>query len=428
MNLVAVVATELEAARRRSLDLLAELPDTELIRQHSPIMSPLVWDLAHVGNYEELWLLREAAGAPPMDAGLDDMYDAFRHPRPNRPALPLLSPSDARGYIAEVRDRTLETLDGLPFANAGPLLAGAFVHGMVVQHEHQHDETMLATLQLMDGEGYRPIAPVPPAGSPPPVPEIRVPAGPFTMGTDDEPWAYDNERPAHVVELPGFWIDATPVTNRRFSDFIEDGGYREPRWWSPEGWDWRTSTGAEHPQFWCGRPGSWSRLRFGWQEAVPDDEPVQHVCWYEADAWARWAGKRLPTEAEWEKAATWSPDGGKRRFPWGDDEPDAERANLDQRHFRPTPVGAYPTGAGALGCQQLVGDVWEWTASDFEPYPGFRAFPYREYSEVFFGSGYKVLKGGSWATHRGSARATFRNWDHPVRRQIFAGFRCARDE
>jgi len=168
-------------------------------------------------------------------------------------------------------------------------------------------------------------------------------------------------------------------------------------------------------------------VRFGWREDLPLDEPVQHVSWHEADAYARWAGKRLPTEAEWEKAASWAPDGTKRPFPWGDDEPTPERANLGQRHFRPAPTGAYPLGASAYGAHHLLGDVWEWTASDFEPYPGFVSFPYREYSEVFFGPGYKVLRGGSWATHPLAVRSTFRNWDFPIRRQIFSGFRCARD-
>jgi gamma-glutamyl hercynylcysteine S-oxide synthase len=169
------------------------------------------------------------------------------------------------------------------------------------------------------------------------------------------------------------------------------------------------------------------RIRFGRREPLPGAEPVQHVCWFEADAYARWAGKRLPTEAEWEKAATWDRVGEKRRYPWGDEEPGDEHANLGQRRFGPAPAGSFPAGASAWGCQQLLGEVWEWTSSDFAPYPGFEAFPYREYSEVFFGSEYKVLRGGSWATHPVVARGTFRNWDYPIRRQIFAGFRCARD-
>ena len=432
------LADELEAVRQRSLDLLSPLDDDALLRQHSPLMSPLVWDLAHVGNYEELWLLREAAGAAPIDAALDDVYDAFRHPRAGRPALPLLGPAESRRYLADVRGRALDALERAVLDHDGggrapgrqALLAGGFVYGMVVQHEHQHDETMLATLQLMAGDGYRPLAPPPPAVvDPPPSGEVYVPAGPFVMGTDTEPFAYDNERPAHVVDLPAFRIDAGPVTNGRYLEFVLDGGYHRSELWEAEGWTWRVDNDVRQPQFWVDEGAAdRSRVRFGFHEDLPLDEPVQHVCWYEADAFARWAGKRLPTEAEWEKAASWTPAGVKRRFPWGDEAPTVGdgRANLGGGSFRPAPVGSYPDGASAYGCHQMVGDVWEWTASDFEPYPGFASFPYREYSEVFFGPDYKVLRGGSWATSPAAVRNTFRNWDYPIRRQIFAGFRCAR--
>jgi gamma-glutamyl hercynylcysteine S-oxide synthase len=423
-------AHELEAVRRRSLDLLAPLDDAALTRQHSPLMSPLVWDLAHVGNYEDLWLVRAAAGQAGVDPALDEMYDAFRHVRADRPGLPLLGPLDARRYISHVRGRALDILEAIELDPGVPLLADAFVVGLVVQHEHQHDETMLATLQLMEGEGYRPVAPVLPSRSTSGPSEVLVPAGGFDMGTDDEAWAYDNERPRHRVDLEAFWIDTWPVTNAAFQAFIDDGGYDRPELWTPEGWAQRCESHLAAPRFWRREgPGSWSRNRFGWIEDVPGDEPVQHVCWYEADAYARWCGKRLPTEQEWEKAARWSPEpaGARSRFPWGDDPVSPTLVNLGGRHFRPAPVGAYPGGASPCGAQQLIGDVWEWTSSDFLPYPGFRSFPYREYSEVFFGPRYKVLRGGSWATDPSAVRITFRNWDYPIRRQIFAGFRCARD-
>ncbi|MDQ6928423.1 MAG: ergothioneine biosynthesis protein EgtB [Actinomycetota bacterium] len=434
LDLKEAVADELEAVRRRSIQLLEPLDESNLVRQHSPIMSPLVWDLAHVGNFEELWLLRAVNGDQPIDAGLDDVYDAFRHPRPNRPSLPLLSPAETRRYLAEVRGRALDVLDRVGFAedtgSGGRLLHDAFVYGMVVQHEHQHDETMLATIQLIDGEGYRPLVPAPFSAAAPAAAELRIAAGPFVLGTDTYPWAYDNERPAHVVDLPAFWIDTTPVTNRRYLDFVHDGGYSDRRWWDDEGWAWRAEGDVEHPQFWAPEgSGSWSRTRFGWHEELPLDEPVQHVSWHEASAFARWDGRRLPTEAEWEKAASWAADGNKRLYPWGDDTVGIDgRANLGQQRFGPAPVGAYPNGVSAYGCHQMVGDVWEWTSSEFEPYSGFASFPYREYSEVFFGAGYKVLRGGSWATHPAAVRNTFRNWDHPIRRQIFTGFRCARDD
>ncbi|MDQ3466437.1 MAG: SUMF1/EgtB/PvdO family nonheme iron enzyme [Actinomycetota bacterium] len=248
------------------------------------------------------------------------------------------------------------------------------------------------------------------------------------MGTSVDPWAYDNERPARIVQLAAYWIDTTPVSVGSYRYFVEDGGYDDARWWTEDGWDWRCRSGKRSPAFWVRDGGTWLRRRFGRVEPLPDEEPVQHVCWYEADAYARWAGRRLPTEAEWEKAASWDPETGtKRRFPWGDEPPSAERVNLGQSRYRPAPVGSFPAGASAVGALQMLGDVWEWTASDFTGHPGFCTFPYAEYSEVFFDAGYKVLRGGSWATDPLACRTTFRNWDYPVRRQIFAGFRTARD-
>ena len=299
---------------------------------------------------------------------------------------------------------------------------------MVVQHEHQHDETMLATHQLRVGPPVIDEGAQLPPGRTPARAEVLVPGGGCTLGTSTDPWAYDNERPAHRALLPSFWIDVLPVSNAAHIAFIEAGGYGDERLWSPPGWAWRCKEALVAPQFWRRDGGTWVRTRFGRDEPVPLDEPVQHVCWYEAEAHARWAGKRLPTEAEWEKACSWDPTARRaRRYPWGDDDPTPERANVSHRACRPAPLGAYPAGASACGAEQMVGDVWEWTSSDFAGYPGFRSFPYREYSEVFFGTEYKVLRGGSWATHPRAIRSTFRNWDYPIRRQIFAGFRLARD-
>ncbi|GGK89622.1 hercynine oxygenase [Sphaerisporangium melleum] len=428
------IAAGLEAVRARSL-AYTDLDDELLVRQHSPIMSPLVWDLAHVGNYEELWVLREAAGLAPLRPEIDEMYDAFAHPRGERPELPLLSPDEARAYIARVRGRVLDVLDAADLSAPDPLCGGGVVFGLVTQHEHQHGETMLATLQLSGhpgppGDGG-PLPPAPPRRAVPRAggaAEVLVPAGPFVAGTSARPFAYDNERPAHRVDLPAYWIDRFPVTNGAYAAFTDGGGYDDPRWWTARGWAWRTRREVRAPLFWTrDAGGAWWRTRFGRAEPVPPDEPVQHVSWYEADAYARWAGRRLPSEAEWEKACGFDPASGRARaFPWGDAEPGPEHANLGHRLSHPAPVGAFPAGASPCGAEQMIGEVWEWTSSWFLPYPGFRAFPYREYSEVFFGRAYRVLRGGSWATHPSAVRATFRNWDHPYRRQIFAGFRCAR--
>jgi iron(II)-dependent oxidoreductase len=246
------------------------------------------------------------------------------------------------------------------------------------------------------------------------------------LGAVDEPWAYDNELVPHDVELGPFFIDRTPVTNEAFAAFVEERGYGSKRLWTPEGWEWRESEDAKAPLYWEQSKDGWTRVRFGRREPVPMNEPVQHVSWYEADAFARWAGKRLPTEAEWERAAGWHERTGKIRYPWGREWTGYE-ASLDHRRFSPAPAGSYSGGESPLGCLQLTGDVWEWTSSFFQSYPGFVAYPYPEYSEVFFGDQYRVLRGGSWATDALVARSTFRNWDYPMRRQIFAGLRCARD-
>jgi gamma-glutamyl hercynylcysteine S-oxide synthase len=426
-DLKETIATDLEGGRERTLGLVEPFTEEELLRSPSRLMSPLVWDLGHCANYEELWLLRNIAGHEPTDPLLDDIYNAFEHPRWERPSLPLLQPEEARAYMHDVRAKSLDVLEKVELTPEERLLDRGFVYGMVVQHEHMHDETMLATIQLMKERPYPPAVEAPRAVVDVPADMVAVPGGPFEMGTSVEPWAFDNERPSHTVDVASFLIDRAPVTNEQYIAFLEAGGYDDARHWTDAGWTWLKETGKTNPGFWSHDGATWTVQRYGRQVPVAPKEPVQHVSFHEAQAFATWAGKRLPTEAEWEKAASWGPDNRKRRFPWGDDALDDAHANLGQRAFGPAEVGAYPSGVSAYGCHQMLGDVWEWTSSDFQPYPGYEWFPYKEYSEVFYGTDYKVLRGGSWATHISSIRNTFRNWDYPIRRQIFAGFRCARD-
>ena len=395
--------------------LVESVSEADMDRVHHPLMSPLVWDLAHIAAFEELWLCMRTGGHEPMHPDLLDVYDALETPRAVRGDVPHLDLADACEYLGAVRRRSLEVLD------SG---AGGDVWEMVVQHEHQHNETMLQTLALAEpGVFTPPERRQLPRGAVRTGGMVRIPGGPFLAGAAPAGFAYDNERPRHEVELPEFEIDALPVTSGAFMKFVESGGYDRREWWSADGWTWAREHGVRRPLRWTadGRERRFERVA-----DIDPAVPVMHVSWYEADAYARSLGKRLPTELEWEKAAAWGPGASApRTYPWGEAEPTHERANLDQTAFGPVPAGALAAGASAYGVIGLVGDAWEWTGSDFRGYPGFEPFPYREYSEVFFGHDYRVLRGGSWATRPRVAHNSFRNWDYPQRRQIFAGFRCA---
>jgi iron(II)-dependent oxidoreductase len=413
------VAADLEQARSRTV-WLTDLDESELRSVHSTIMSPLVWDLAHISQQEELWLLREGEPARPglLPVEVDRLYDAFEHPRATRSSLPLLPPVEARRYGREVRARVLGGLESA---------TDLYPYAMVVQHEEQHDETMLATLQLRQGAPVIEATAVLPAGRAVARDAVLVPAGEFVLGTSSAltPTALDNEQPAHVVDVAAFRIGRFPVTNGEWQEFCAAGGYTQPRWWSPRGWQHRCEAGLERPMSWH---ADGTRTRFGRTEEIPADEPVQHVTFFEAEAYAAWAGARLPTETEWEKACAWDPAAGRRRrWPWGSADVTPALANLGGHALRPAPVGAFPAGASAYGVEQLIGDVWEWTSSDFRPWPGFQPMLYAQYSAPFFGGDYRVLRGGSWAVAPSTIRPSFRNWDHPYRRQIFSGLRLAWD-
>jgi iron(II)-dependent oxidoreductase len=430
------LAATLREVRERTLRLIAPLSDAALREQVDPLLSPLVWDLGHIAGFEELWLTRNLDG-PIEFVELPGLYNPFEHPRRERGALPLPGRAECLAHLADVRDRVLRRLATADVGpGSAPLLRDGYVYRMVAQHEAQHTETMLQALQRRTDPAYSPVdrrevpaahdAHLAQAGATGAM--VSVPGGTYTLGTDDRTAAYDNERPCHAVTLAPFAIDITPVTNAQYLAFIADGGYVTDEWWSPAGRAWRAESRAEAPMYWALVGHQWQTRVMDHDAPVDPTHPVSHVSWHEAEAFARWAGKRLPTESEWEVAATWDPAvGAARRYPWGDASPTAAHANIDQRAFGTAPVGAYPAGTSPLGISGAIGDVWEWTASRFGPYPGYETFPYPEYSEVFFGDEYRVLRGGSWATQSDVARTTFRNWDYPIRRQIFSGFRCAAD-
>ena len=414
----------LEEARRRTLALVASVSDDDLERTHSPLMSPLVWDLAHIAAYEDLWLVHRYGERPLLRDDLAATYDAFETPRAARGDIELLGPAQAREYLREVRARTLEVIDERGMGDG-------VLHEMVLRHEHQHDETMLQTLQLARLRDYELAGRRPEPEVPRPsltgLEMIEIPAGPCTIGATTHGFAYDNERPRHRTDVRGYLIGRTPVTNGSYLTFVDGGGYQRREWWSHEGWAWKEQYDITRPADWTADlTAEW---RLGRLVRLRPDRPVVHVSWFEADAFARAHGARLPTEFEWEKAATWDQETQTARpYPWGRRRPvPGVHANLDQRGGGTASAGAYPAGASPYGCLGMIGDVWEWTSTRFAGYPGFAAYPYREYSEVFFGGDYRVLRGGSWATRTRVATPTFRNWDYPQRRQIFAGLRIAND-
>jgi iron(II)-dependent oxidoreductase len=420
------IAERLDEARQRTLALVAPVSDADLNRQHDPLMSPILWDLGHIAHFEELWLVRNLEG-PVQFGEMPGLFNPFEHPRRVRGSLQLPSIDECRGIMDEIRSRVLSRLDSASF-DGDALLRDGYVYEMVLQHEYQHGETILQTLQLKQGAPYR--APrayeLPSAGGTRAHEMVQFAGGRVTFGTDDRRVAYDNERPAHEVDVAPFSIDVFPVTNGEFMQFMRDGGYTRRDLWSEDGWQWLAEAKVEAPKYWSRSGDGWCSRVMDRVAPVQSEKPVCHVCYHEAEAFARYAGKRLPTEQEWEVAAGWDPvSRHMRRFPWGDEPANASRANVDQLAFDVAPAGAYSENWSPLGCYGMIGDVWEWTSSDFRPYPGYETFPYKEYSEVFFGSEYKVLRGGSWATRPGATRNSFRNWDYPIRRQIFSGFRCA---
>ncbi|MEO5904355.1 MAG: ergothioneine biosynthesis protein EgtB [Gemmatimonadaceae bacterium] len=418
----------LQEARSRTLLLVSGLSDDDLHRQHDPLMSPIIWDLGHIAHFEELWLTQNLDG-PIEFSEMPGMYNPFEHPRVTRAALPIPPLADMLVRLQEIRERVLNRLESVDFEEANPLVANGYVYHMVLQHEYQHNETILQTLQLKLGEPY-----AAPRKSPPSSAALAlhltgmatVDEGGYPIGTDDRTESYDNERPRNHVQVQAFEIDRTPVTNGDYAEFVVAGGYADARCWSEAGLRWLAESGAFAPKYWKRDGDSWTTRSMNNEAVVDPTRPVCHVSFHEAEAFAKWSGKRLPTELEWEIAASFSPaDRSSLKFPWGNAiEP--ECANIDQLLFDTTPVGTYSANVSPLGCYGMIGDVWEWTSSDIAGYPGFSAFPYREYSEEFFGPDYKVLRGGSWATRPGAIRNTFRNWDYPIRRQIFSGFRCAR--
>jgi len=380
----------LAEARENTVRLFTAVDDTDFRRQLHPDFSPLGWHLGHIGVTESYWILQQCEGEPTLSAAYDHFFAPTDNPKPTRVHLP--ARAEILAYLRTVRERVLAFFDRADFDADQPLLQGAGIFKMLLQHEEQHNETILLILHLLAADRHDKASPVPETRegwgeglSQPRDDMVLIPAGSFLMGSNQVADTLDNERPQHRVRVDAVLIDRYPVTNQDFLPFVHSGGYHDQRWWSPEGWQWREHNAIAHPRYWRWRPGgTWVEISLGHVSPLAPEHPVRCVSWYEADAYARFVGKRLPTEAEWEKAAS-------------------------------------------CGYVERSGQVWEWTATWFHPYPGFRAYPYAGYSLPYFDQRHRVLKGGSWATRRHVRRATFRNWYYPWVREIFAGFRCAQD-
>jgi gamma-glutamyl hercynylcysteine S-oxide synthase len=442
-------------ARADTLRLFRLTEERELHESPGFGYRPILWHLAHIGVFEAYWLLQKVQALPAPDERYERIFDPIKTPRENSKNLP--TRSEMEDYLRRVRTGVLECLERFDFDSADPLHKDGYVFQLVIEHERQHQETLAYLFQILDPskkklevltmgvEGVKAdalessalrdeaISTSKAVAKPFEVSAttaremILVPEGEFVFGATGNSFAYDNEYPSHTVNVEAFRIARVPVTNEEYARFVDEGGYERRELWSVEGWQWKEKEGWTCPLYWR-RVGTnvWSVRRMFNEGALESNHPVTGVSWFEAEAFARWAGKRLPTEAEWEKAASW--DGArKRRYEWGDEEPNDALCNFGLSRWGTTPVGSFTAGASHYGCFDMTGNVWEWTSTPFEGFPGFAPFPYPEYSETWFDGDHRVLKGGSWATSASVLRTSFRNFFRRHFRIAFAGIRLAED-
>jgi iron(II)-dependent oxidoreductase len=426
---LAELASQLHETRARTHRLTSELSPDQLMGPQLDIVNPVLWEMGHVGWFHEYWTLRHGHGQPPLIERADDLWNSSTVAHDTRWNLNLPDRGATLAYLAEVLERQCDHLARCDFPERA-----RYFYELAIRHEDMHVEALTYMRETLAypaprhlGEPERPRVGALPG-------DVEVPGGAWTLGAaPEEEFIFDNEKWAHPVDLKPFRISRAPVTNQEFAAFVDAGGYRAREFWSTAGWAWRGGERAERPVYWQPKSdGVWTWRHYDRIEALSPDAPVVFVNWYEAEAWCKWAKRRLPAEAEWEAAAIGelSVDGSrlgkaKRRWPWGGAAPTRRHANLDFAFDAPLDVAACPAGDSAFGCRQMIGNVWEWTASGFMPFPGFAPDPYRDYSQPWFGSR-KVLRGGCWATSARIARPTYRNFFTPDRNDVFAGFRtCA---
>ena len=419
----------MEDARQRTLKLIDGLDAVQLMGPRLPTVNPLRWEIGHAAYFYEYWILRQHLGLEPVLASVDSLYNSITIAHDERWDLPLPSLDDTLAYMRAVHDRVRRHVE-----QDGPDPRRDYLLEYAIYHEDMHTEAFTYTRQTL-------AYPTPDIGSAVPdqlmqgrlAGDAQIPGGTFMLGaTPQDGFVFDNEKWAHAVEVQPFAIARAAVSNAEYAAFVDAGGYRDAQYWDEAGLAWLRQSGLECPRYWRRAGDGWEMRRFDRWETLPPDAAMIHVCWHEARAYCRWAGRRLPTEAEWEVAAAAEPsaDGqslaaGKRQFPWGNEAPRPDQANLDGFALGTIDVGAHAAGDSAFGCRQMIGNVWEWTQDTFAPYPGFVPDMYRDYSQPLFGIT-KVLRGGAWPTRARMMRNTWRTYYGPDRNDVFAGFRtCA---
>jgi len=428
VNDAASLRDALVESRERTRRVADDLGGDMQFGPYLAIVNPPRWELGHVGWFQEFWCLRRVEQgryslprSPSILPGADEVYNSALVPHASRWSLPLPEFEATLLYRDDVLERVLQRLSGSPSQD------DRYFAGLAARHEDMHGEAFHYTRQTLGYPAPALAAHGHPAGGRV-TGDAEIPGGLFPLGSvDDGRWAFDNEKWAHPVRVVPFRMGRAAVTCGEFARFVEDGGYAREALWTLAGWREQVRSDRRVPLYWRKAGAGWELRRFDRWVALPEDEPVMHVSCHEAEAYCRYAGRRLPTEAEWEFAATWDPaTGRKRQYPWGDALWDASRANLE--NASPASVHAYPAGDNPWGVRQLVGNTWEWTATPFLPYPGFLRDPYKEYSEPWFAT-HRVLRGGAYTTSRRIGYATYRNFFTPGRADVFAGFRtCASGE
>jgi iron(II)-dependent oxidoreductase len=419
----------LAAVRARTLALMEKVSDEDLrIRVHD-FYSPIGWHFGHVGRTEEFWVMVEALKREPLDPYLSWLLaDLPDNPKDNRTKV--MDRAGLQAYMAQTREVVLEALDKADLEAENPLTKGGYGWDFAIQHECQHQETIAEMLTLLERKKGLPRSdqawPMPIEWMSGLTHEwLEIPGGEFVMGSD-HPFGYDNEKRAHVTSVAPFELSRYPVTAHQWSGFIADGGYRTPSLWLKAGWEWREKENATMPEYWVEREGAYFTFSPMGLRAIHPDEPVGCLSWFEAEAYTHWSGQRMPTEAEWEFAASVTPSGEKRLFPFGNDPATPEEVVHGLHNFCPQPLGYRSSKLNPWGVEGLAGNLWEWTSSKFLPYPGFEAFPYDGYSKDHMLGGHYICRGGSFATAPEILRATFRNWYVPTYRQGFLGLRLAK--